>query len=122
MKMKTEIYGKTATRVRSLWTILQATGMYFVVIPDPNMVRKILMVMLSVIKVYSLFLIYKTNIFIKLLKNLMPNELLLIMNFHIWLRSDRDMQTNTRLPDAVFRPSYYIDMERQKENINMVST
>jgi len=78
--------------------------------------------MLSVIKVYSLFLIYKTNIFIKLLKNLMPNELLLIMNFHIWLRSDRDMQTNTRLPDAVFRPSYYIDMERQKENINMVST
>jgi hypothetical protein len=46
-------------------------------------------------------------------------ELLLIMNLHIWLRGDRDMHANTRLPEIVFRPC--IDMERRKENINVVS-
>lgn len=70
--------------------------MYFGVTPDCSIVWKILMIMLSVMSSF------------------------LIVTLHIWLRSDRDTQTNTRLPEIVFRASHYIDRERRKENMNVV--
>jgi hypothetical protein len=48
VNVRMEIYRKIATRVGSLWIISQATGTYFGVIPDCSMVRKILLIMLSV--------------------------------------------------------------------------
>jgi len=52
MKMRMELYRKIATTVGSLWIISQATGTYSGVIPDSSMVRKVLLIMMSVMSCF----------------------------------------------------------------------